>query len=137
MRKVACLAVFMALMMLVPVQAGENVSIQQSDAEEEDPRQPSKENKTMYMFWDDSMTKAWTHFNVSDEKSIDEAEAYYLKCVEIDNRCVDAMFNWATLKLHCRKDPDACRVLINQIVVIEPELKDHKLVKLLRGDEDA
>ena len=30
MRKVACLAVFMALMMLVPVQAGENVSIQQS-----------------------------------------------------------------------------------------------------------
>jgi len=50
---------------------------------------------------------------------------------------VDAMFNWATLKLHCRKDPDACRVLINQIVVIEPELKDHKLVKLLRGDEDA
>ena len=72
-----------------------------------------------------------------DEKSVDEAEAYYLRCVEIDDRCVDAMFNWATLKLHCRKDPDACRVLINQIVVIEPELKDHKLVKLLRGDEDA
>ena len=40
-----------------------------------------------------------------DEKSVDEAEAYYLRCVEIDNRCVDAMFNWATLKLHCRKDP--------------------------------
>ena len=72
MRKVACLAVFMALMMLVPVQAGSDVSIQQSDAEEEDPRQPSKENKTMYMFWDDSMTKAWTHFNVSDEKSLEE-----------------------------------------------------------------
>jgi tetratricopeptide (TPR) repeat protein len=72
-----------------------------------------------------------------DEASIDEAEAYYLRCVEIDDKCVDAMFNWATLKLHCRKDPDACRVLINQIVIIEPELKDHKLVKLLRGEEDA
>ncbi len=72
MRKVACLAVFMALMMLVPVQAGGDVSMQQSDAEEEDPRQPSKENKTLYMFWDDSMTKDWTHFNVSDEKSLEE-----------------------------------------------------------------
>jgi hypothetical protein len=72
MRKVACLAVFMALMMLVPVQAGSDVAIQQSDAEGEDPRQPTKENKTLYMFWDDSMTKAWTHFNISDEKSLEE-----------------------------------------------------------------
>ena len=45
MRKVACLAVFMALMMLVPVQAGGDVSIQQTETEEEDPRQPSKEAK--------------------------------------------------------------------------------------------
>ena len=74
---------------------------------------------------------------MQDAGEIDEAEAYYLRCVEIDDKCVDAMFNWATLKLHCRKDPDACRVLINQIVIIEPELKDHKLVKLLRGEEDA
>ena len=92
MRKVACLAVFMALMMLVPVQAGENVSIQQSDAEEEDPRQPSKENKTMYMFWDDSMTKAWTHFNISDEKSLEE---YY---EEKENGVID-------IDLQFRMDP--------------------------------
>ena len=72
MRKVACLAVFMALMMLVPVQAGGDVSIQQSETEEEDPRQPSKENKTLYMFWDDSMSKAWTHFNTSDSNSLEE-----------------------------------------------------------------
>ena len=46
MRKVACLAVFMALMMLVPVQAGGDVSIQQSETEEEDP------------------TKRWIHTNM-------------------------------------------------------------------------
>ena len=92
MRKVACLAVFMALMMLVPVQAGSDVSIQQSDAEEEDPRQPSKENKTMYMFWDDSMTKAWTHFNISDEKSLEE----YFE--EKDNGVID-------IDLQFRMDP--------------------------------
>jgi len=36
---------------------------------------------------------------------------------------VDAMFNWATLKLHDRQDLDATRVLINQIVAIQPDLK--------------
>ena len=45
MRKIAGLAVFMALMMLVPVQAGGNVTTQQADTEEEDIRQPTKENK--------------------------------------------------------------------------------------------
>ncbi|MGB1898087.1 MAG: hypothetical protein ACPHWX_05140 [Candidatus Poseidoniaceae archaeon] len=72
MRKVACLAIFMALMMLVPVQAGSDVAIQQSDAEEEDPRQPTKENKTMYMYWNDSSTKAWTHFSNTDGQSLEE-----------------------------------------------------------------
>mgnify|MGYP001454919016 FL=1 len=72
MRKVACLAVFMALMMLVPVQAGGDVSIQQTETEEEDPRQPSKEAKTMYMYWNDSSSKAWTHFNSTDGQSIEE-----------------------------------------------------------------
>jgi tetratricopeptide (TPR) repeat protein len=67
---------------------------------------------------------------------IDEAEAYYLRCVECDPKCVDAMFNWATLKLEHRQDLDGCRVLINQIVQINPELKEHKLVKALRGDDE-
>ena len=56
--------------------------------------------------------------------------------VEVDSESVGVMFNWATLKLHHRQDLDACRVLINQIVVVNPELKDHKLVKALRGDEE-
>ncbi|MGB0394848.1 MAG: hypothetical protein ACPGE8_06625 [Candidatus Poseidoniaceae archaeon] len=72
MRKVACLAVFMALMMLVPVQAGGDVSMQQTETEEEDPRQPSKESKKIYMFWNDSNTKAWTHFADNDTSSLEE-----------------------------------------------------------------
>ena len=70
MRKVACLAVFMALMMLVPVQAGGDYSVQQSDPAD-DPRQPSEENKTLYMFWNDSNTKAWTHFQKMDNSSLE------------------------------------------------------------------
>ena len=71
MRKIAGLAVFMALMMLVPVQAGGNVTTQQADAEE-DIRQPNKENNTLYMYWDDSTTKAWTHFSNNDSSSLEE-----------------------------------------------------------------
>ena len=70
MRKVACLAVFMALMMLVPVQAGGDYSVQQSDPAD-DPRQPSEENKTLYMFWNYSNTKAWTHFQKMDNSSLE------------------------------------------------------------------
>ena len=44
--------------------------------------------------------------------------------------------NWATLKLEHRQDLDGCRVLINQIVQINPELKEHKLVKALQGDDE-
>ena len=47
------------------------------------------------------------------------------------------MFNWATLKLQCRRDLDGCRVLINKVVEIQPELRDHRLVKALRGEEEA
>ena len=72
MRKVACLAVFMALMMLVPVQAGGDVSMQQSETEEEDLRQPSKESKTIYMYYNDSNSKAWTHFADNDTTSLQE-----------------------------------------------------------------
>ena len=64
MRKVACLAVFMALMMLVPVQAGGDYSVQQADPKDDDPRQPTEQNKTLYMFWNESNTKAWTHFQI-------------------------------------------------------------------------
>ena len=70
MRKSVCLAVFMALMMLVPVQAGGNVAVQQADPAD-DPRQPTEENKTMYMYWNSSNTKAWTHFASEDLESME------------------------------------------------------------------
>ena len=78
-------------MMLVPVQAGENVSIQQSQPEE-DNRQPSEENKTLYMFWNDSNTKAWTHFQKIDNSSL---EVY---SEEVDNGVID-------IDLRFRMDP--------------------------------
>jgi len=70
MRKIAGLAVFMALMMLVPVQAGGNIAVQQADPAD-DPRQPTEENKTMYMYWNSSNTKAWTHFASEDVESME------------------------------------------------------------------
>ena len=70
MRKSVCLAVFMALMMLVPVQAGGNVAVQQADPAD-DPRQPTEENKTLYMYWNSSNTKAWTHFDTVENETMD------------------------------------------------------------------
>jgi hypothetical protein len=46
------------------------------------------------------------------------------------------LFNWATLKLECRKDLNATRILIERIVTIQPDLKKHPLVKALRDDDD-
>ena len=70
MRKSVCLAVFMALMMLVPVQAGGNVAVQQADPAD-DPRQPTEENKTLYMYWNSSNTKAWTHFDTVENETME------------------------------------------------------------------
>ena len=46
--------------------------MQQTETEEEDPRQPSKEAKKIYMYWNDSNTKAWTHFADNDTSSLEE-----------------------------------------------------------------
>ena len=78
MRKVACLAVFMALMMLVPVQAGGDYSVQQADPAD-DPRQPTEENKTLYMYYNESNSKAWTHFANGDNESLET----YMEEIEI------------------------------------------------------
>ena len=82
MRKSVCLAVFMALMMLVPVQAGGNVDVQQADPAA-DSRQPTEENKTMYMYWNSSNTKAWTHFDVVENTTM---ETY---TEEVDDGVID------------------------------------------------
>lgn len=71
MRKIAGLAVFMALMMLVPVQAGGNVSVQQADPAD-DPRQPSEENKTLHMYYNESNSKAWTHFSMQENETLEK-----------------------------------------------------------------
>ncbi len=102
MRKVTCLAVFMALMMLVPVQAGENVSIQQSQPQD-DNRQPSEENKTLYMFWNDSNTNAWSHFQKVDNSSL---EVY---SEEVENGLIDIDLRFGmepTLAKRLYMDPD-------------------------------
>ncbi len=102
MRKVACLAVFMALMMLVPVQAGENVSIQQSQPQD-DPRQPTEENKTLYMFWNDSNTNAWTHFQSMDNSSME------IYSEEVENGLIDVDLRFRmepTLAKRLYMDPD-------------------------------
>ena len=71
MRKIAGLAVFMALMMLVPVQAGGNVAVQQADPAD-DPRQPSEENKTLHMYYNESNSKAWTHFSMQENETLEK-----------------------------------------------------------------
>ena len=66
--------------------------MQQSETQQEDPRQPSEENKTLYMFWNDSNTKAWTHFQKMDNSSL---EVY---SEEVDNGVID-------IDLRFRMDP--------------------------------
>ena len=71
MRKIAGLAVFMALMMLVPVQAGGNIAVQQADPAN-DPRQPTEENKTLHMYYNESNSKAWTHFSMQENDTLEK-----------------------------------------------------------------
>ena len=60
----------MALMMLVPVQAGGNVSVA-TDQEADDPRQPCDENKTLFMYWNSTNSKAWTHFDIQENETME------------------------------------------------------------------
>lgn len=73
---------------------------------------------------------------LQERGELDEAEAFYLKALEGNESDVDVLFNWATLKLNCRQDLNATRILIERIVTIQPELKKHPLVKALRDDDD-
>lgn len=73
---------------------------------------------------------------LQERGEIDEAEAYYLKALEANPDDCDVLFNWAQLKLNCRQDLNATRILIERIVTIQPELRKHPLVKALREDDD-
>ena len=61
----AVFAILVTLFMMTPVQAGEVNSFQ---SQQEDPRQPSANNTTLYI-WSDGMNNFWSHFNNNDTDS--------------------------------------------------------------------
>ena len=65
MRGKAVFAILVTLFMMTPVQAGEVNSFQ---SQQEDPRQPSANNTTLYI-WSDGMNNFWSHFNNNDTDS--------------------------------------------------------------------
>ena len=67
MRGKAVFAVLVTLFLMTPVQAGDVSSQQQG--QEEDPKQPSANNTTLYI-WADGMNQFWSHFNSSDENGM-------------------------------------------------------------------
>jgi hypothetical protein len=71
MRGKTIVVIVLVAMLLTPVQAGD-VSASQSEPEE-DTRQPSKGNATLFVFHD-GLNNAWSHFNSSDEESTEENE---------------------------------------------------------------
>mmetsp|Transcript_24338 Transcript_24338/g.76790 ORF Transcript_24338/g.76790 Transcript_24338/m.76790 type:complete len:282 (-) Transcript_24338:1542-2387(-) len=60
-----------------------------------------------------------------------EADQLFAKGAEVSPEDVDILFNWAMLKLNVHKDLKGTRVLVERIVAIKPELKDHDLIKEL------
>ena len=88
--------------MLVPVQAGGEYSIQQADPAD-DPRQPTEENKTLYLFYNDSNSKAWTHFGKIDNESMET----YMEEVEDGTINIDLRFRMdPMLAKRIYMDPD-------------------------------
>ncbi len=67
MRGKAIFAVMVTLFMMTPVQAGEVNAFQ---SQQEDPRQPSANNTTLYI-WSDGMSNYWSHFSNNDTDSVE------------------------------------------------------------------
>ncbi|MDG1550933.1 MAG: hypothetical protein P8Q95_04325, partial [Candidatus Poseidoniaceae archaeon] len=65
MRGKAVFAVLVTLFLMTPVQAGDVSAQQQS--QQEDPKQPSANNTTLYI-WADGMNQYWSHFNDTDDE---------------------------------------------------------------------
>jgi len=78
-RLVVCL--FLAAMLLVPVQAGD-VTVMQD--QQEDPKQPSANSTTLFLHHD-GINNAWTHF--ADNDTADAADGFYQE--DIDNGLID------------------------------------------------
>ena len=67
MRGKAIFAVLVTLFMMTPVQAGEVSAFQ---SQQEDPKQPSANNTTLYIY-SDGMNNYWSHFSNNDTDSTD------------------------------------------------------------------
>ena len=72
MRGKAVFAVLVTLFLMTPVQAGDVSAQQQS--QQEDPKQPSANNTTLYI-WADGMNQYWSHFNSSDDEGMGDDNA--------------------------------------------------------------
>ena len=97
MRGKALLAILLAAMLFTPVQA-DGVTAQQ--ATEEDPKQPSENASTMYLYHD-GFAEAWSHFADNDTESAEEGEFRE----EVDNGLID-------INLRFRMKPDLDRQLL-------------------------
>ena len=67
MRGKAIFAVMVTLFMMTPVQAGEVSAFQ---SQQEDPKQPSANNTTLYIY-SDGMNNFWSHFSNNDTDSVE------------------------------------------------------------------
>ena len=97
MRGKALLAILLAAMLFTPVQA-DGVTAQQ--APEEDPKQPSENASTMYLYHD-GFADAWSHFADNDTESTEEGEFRE----EDDNGLID-------INLRFRMKPDLDKRLL-------------------------
>jgi len=94
-RLVVCL--FLAAMLLVPVQAGD-VTVMQD--QQEDPKQPSENSTTLFLHHD-GMNNAWTHF--ADNDTMDAEDGFYQE--DIDNGLID-------IDLRFRMNPELSKRLL-------------------------
>ena len=85
MRGKAVFAVLVTLFLMTPVQAGDVSAQQQS--QEEDPRQPSANNTTLYI-WADGMNQYWSHFNSSDDEGMGDGGSGEIR-EQKDNGVID------------------------------------------------
>ena len=85
MRGKAVFAVLVTLFLMTPVQAGDVSAQQQS--QEEDPRQPSANNTTLYI-WADGMNQFWSHFNSSDDEGMGDGGSGEIR-EQKDNGVID------------------------------------------------
>ena len=107
MRGKAVFAVLVTLFLMTPVQAGDVSAQQQS--QQEDPKQPSDNNTTLYI-WADGMNQYWSHFNDTDDEGMGDDNSGEI-----------------------REDCDDCTISIKQRYTMDPTL-DKRLSMTTSGE---